>query len=271
MIGMIRGRQSRRATRRATTQAHAVIDGLEPDVVTLASPAREPLTLTLRQGPLSSMAATRYWMVLLALVRPGVLRAQATLSYAYGANWNAPDAHRDMLIFEYYNAWRTGDSYIYFETQNLATTRKAGTSVGTGETTPYGEAHLRMRVGDVLGSTVLGAVQVDAGEADVVALTGASVTWRAAGRTLINTDVFLRYDPTVRGVTWQFVGYGEWAFHVGPAPMTYGGYIKFVGRPTFMVSDTRLLFVPAKRVGFGVAVRAQYQGAVPEAVVQWRF
>jgi hypothetical protein len=218
-----------------------------------------------------------WWLAALSAVAlPRFVGAQsATLSYAYGATWQARDAQRDMLIFEYYDAWRGGDAYVYFETDNLATRHDASTTTGSGATTPYGEVHARLRFGDLLGNSILGAYQIDVSQGDVVLLTGTAVSWRVVGRTILNTDVFVRYDPSLAGVTWQVVAYGEWPFRIGPARLSYGGYIKFVGpehpQAAFMVSDTRLVWEPVSHLRLGMAFRAGYQQIVPEAVIQWRF
>jgi hypothetical protein len=90
-------------------------------------------------------------IAVLALLAPCSAKTQgssaAMLTYAYGANWDAARAQRDMLIFEYFSTWRYGDNYVYLETQNLATRESDAATAGSGATTPYGEVHARISIG----------------------------------------------------------------------------------------------------------------------------
>jgi hypothetical protein len=200
--------------------------------------------------------------------------AVALLTYAYGANWNAGRAQRDMLIFEGFSAWAHGDEYVYVESQNLATVDSSS------QTTLYAEVHARIG-GPVNGGplrAVFAAEQVDVSQGDRVLLTGAGFAW-----SVLQTDVFVRYDPADAKPTWQAVAYGEWPIRVGPVRLGYGGYVKVVGAEgadvAFLVSDTRLLWHPTPHLGAGLALRVWrnengvrgINEAVPEAVVQWRF
>ncbi len=213
---------------------------------------------------------------------PAVLMqtAVALLTYAYGANWTAGRAQRDMLMFEYYSGWAHGDEYVYLETQNVAT-HTNGSTVGTGETTPYAEVHARLG-GAVDGGPIRGlyvANQIDAGQGYIVLLSGAGIRWGGG----FQTDLYLRYDPGLAKPTWQATTYGEWAFRIGPVHVRYGGYIKAVGSEgssvTFVVSDTRLVWEPVRHLGAGVALRLWRNDSgvrgidqmVPEAILQWRF
>jgi hypothetical protein len=232
---------------------------------------------------------------ILALLAPYAGEAQgssaAMLTYAYGANWDAVRAQRDMLIFEYFSTSRYGDNYVYLETQNLATRADDAATAGSGATTPYAEVHARISINKLSGTAVslgplqdvLTTYQIDVSQGDVVLLTGAGMTWGLHGRPVLNTDVSVRYDPTLGTVTWQGVAYGEWAFHVGAAHLSYGGYAKFVGPEgavaPFILSDTRLLWAASAHARVGLAIRAWRNDSglrgindiVPEAVVQWRF
>jgi hypothetical protein len=234
-------------------------------------------------------------IAVLALLAPCSGEAQGSgagmLTYAYGANWDAARAQRDMLIFEYFSTWRYGDNYVYLETQNLATREGDAATAGSGATTPYGEVHARVSIGKLSGAAVslgplqdvLTAYQIDVSQGDVVLLTGAGMTWGLHGRPLLNTDFFVRYDPSLGTMTWQGVAYGEWTFRVGPARVSYGGYAKFVGPEgavaPFIVSDTRLLWAAFPHARLGLAIRAWRNDSgvrginevVPEAIVQWRF
>jgi hypothetical protein len=207
--------------------------------------------------------------------------AVALLTYAYGANWTAGRAQRDMLMFEYFSAWTHGDEYVYLETQNVATRSTNGATVGAGETTPYAEVHARLG-GAVDAGPVRGlfmANQVDAGQGYIVFLSGAGLRWGGG----VNTDLFLRYDPGLARPTWQAVTYGEWGFRIGPVRMRYGGYVKAVGAEgssaPFLVSDTRLVWEPTRHLRTGVALRLWRNDSgvrginqtVPEAILQWRF
>lgn len=199
--------------------------------------------------------------------------AVALLTYAYGANWNAARAQRDMLMFEYFGTWAHGDQYVYVETQNLATRRANGTSVDSGLTTPYVELHARLG-----GPTLFSANQVDLSQGDVALLTGAGIAWG-----VIQTDVFVRYDPALPKPTWQAIVYGDWGLRIAHLPLRYGGYVKVVGPegpyPAFLVSDTRLLWEPRSHLGIGAALRVWrnengikgLDQTIPEAVIQWRF
>lgn len=207
--------------------------------------------------------------------------AVALLTYAYGANWNAPRAQRDMLIFEYYSSWTHGDEYVYLETQNVATRRSDGLSAGSGATIPYGEVHAHFG-GSIDAAPVRGlfsANQVDVSQGDIVLLSGAGIGWIGG----IQTDLYLRYDPSLARPTWQAVVYGEWGFHLGSIPLRYGGYIKGVGAEgpyaPFLVSDTRFVWTPTSHIRAGVALRLWRNDSgvrgihqtVPEVVLQWRF
>src|SRR5215469_13868681 len=122
--------------------------------------------------------------------------AVALLTYAYGANWNAARDQRDMLIFEYVDAWSGGDAYIYLESQNLETHRNGSSTADSGATTAYGEAHARLG-GPVNAGPVralYAAEQVDLSQGDMVLLTGTGIGWGSSSRTLFQTDVFVRYD-----------------------------------------------------------------------------
>jgi len=229
--------------------------------------------------------------VLLAGPVPAQVSDAATLTYAYGANWQSGQAQRDMLIFEFVNEWHYGDDYVYLETSNLATARDAATSVATGETTLYAEVHARLSLSKLVGAAVVAgpirdvllANQVDASQGDVVLLTGAGIIWGSRGKTWLQTDVFVRHDPSLTRATWQAVAYSAWPFVIGPARFAYGGYIKFVGpeppNAAFMISDTRLLWWPTAHLRTGVALRAWRNDSgvrginqvVPELVAQWVF
>lgn len=207
--------------------------------------------------------------------------AAALLTYAYGANWNAARAQRDMLMFEYFGTWSHGDEYVYLETQNVATRSTDASSVGSGETIPYAEVHARFG-GSIDAGPVRGlysANQVDAGQGDVALLSGVGMRWIGG----VQTDLYLRYDPSLARPTWEAVMFGEWGFHVGPIPLRYGGYIKGVGAEgpyaPFLLSETRLVWAPTGHIRAGAALRVwrndsgirELNQAVPEAIVQWRF
>jgi len=216
--------------------------------------------------PLRSIRTLAAATVLFAAAAAHADWTGANIQYLIGPDFELPKGSDpvSLFTFEVANSWKYGDNFFFTDVVNGPTYDKTKTL------TTYGEWHSRLSYSKITGSTVaLGPISdlLLASELDFAVpapftaptahLMGVGVNLKVPKFVFFNVDLYVRDEPSAKGVGFQISPYWMLPFSVGPVDLVFGGWFDWMSgekgqvawwqtQPTLMADVGKFWGAPGK-------------------------